>query len=165
MVEPIRTVAVLVANPALSSILSMTLAGASSLRVRPFDTQIALMTYLRLAPADLVVADFDSVPARADKLAEDLRHDRAIAARQLQIIALASTLTPESKRASIHAGIDEIIMKPMSPKYLVERVLARLKSKAPPVAVKPDRRLPHRRKDLARFGDNVVPFRPQPEHV
>jgi len=52
MAEPIKTVAVLVANPALSSILSMTLAGASSLRVRPFDTQLALMTYLRLAPAD-----------------------------------------------------------------------------------------------------------------
>jgi two-component system phosphate regulon response regulator PhoB len=66
MGEPIKTVAVLVANPALSSILSMTLAGASSLRVRPFDTQVALQTYLHLAPADLVVADFDSIPSRAD---------------------------------------------------------------------------------------------------
>jgi len=119
MAEPIKTVAVLVANPALSSILSMTLAGVSSLRVRPFDTQLALTTYLRLAPADLVVADFDSIPSRADKLAEDLRHDRIIGARELQVIALASALTPETKMASIHAGIDEIIMKPMSPKYLV----------------------------------------------
>src|SRR4051794_8475969 len=66
MAEPLRTVALLVANPALSSILSMTLAGASSLRVRPFETQTALMTYLHLVPTDLVVADFDSVPARAD---------------------------------------------------------------------------------------------------
>ena len=76
MAEPIRTVAVLVANPALSSILSMTLAGASSLRVRPFETQLALTTYLHLAPADLVVADFDSVAARADLLADDLRARR-----------------------------------------------------------------------------------------
>jgi DNA-binding response OmpR family regulator len=167
MGEPIKTVAVLVANPALSSILSMTLAGASSLRVRPFDTQVALQTYLHLAPADLVVADFDSIPSRADKLAEDLRHDRAIASRDIQIIALASALTPETKMASIHAGIDEIIMKPMSPKYLVERVLARL-AKAPP-------RLPERRQAAARtarppwaaLGDNVVPlFRraPEPQH-
>jgi DNA-binding response OmpR family regulator len=157
LVEPIRTVAVLVANPALSSILSMTLAGASSLRVRPFDTQIALMTYLHLAPADLVVADFDSVPSRADRLAQDLRADRAIASPDLQIIALASALTPETKAASIHAGIDEIIMKPMSPKYLVERVLARLAKVHLATRLVPDGRETVRH-DWSRFGDNVVPL-------
>ena len=59
MAEPIKTVAVLVANPALSSILSMTLAGASSLRVRPFETQVALQTYLLSgqAPEDLEAID------------------------------------------------------------------------------------------------------------
>jgi DNA-binding response OmpR family regulator len=159
MGEPIKTVAVLVANPALSSILSMTLAGASSLRVRPFDTQVALQTYLHLAPADLVVADFDSIPSRADKLAEDLRHDRAIASRDIQIIALASALTPETKMASIHAGIDEIIMKPMSPKYLVERVLARLAKKKPQQVIKAERRARLRRRDWSSFGDNVIPLR------
>jgi DNA-binding response OmpR family regulator len=163
MSEPLKTVAVLVANPALSSILSMTLAGATQLRVRPFETQIALTTYLHLAPADLVVADFDSVPARADRLAEELRGDRAIASRDLQIIALASELTPETKLASIHAGIDEIIMKPMSPKYLVERVLARLAKKN---AATTRARAGLRRKDWSRFGDNVVPlFKRQPEQV
>ena len=165
MAEPIKTVAVLVANPALSSILSMTLAGASSLRVRPFDTQLALMTYLHLAPADLVVADFDSIASRADRLAEDLKHDRAIASPGLQIIALASTLTPETKAASIHAGIDEIIMKPMSPKYLVERVLARL-AKKKAASARPERRASLRRKDWSSFGDNVVPMvRRQPAPV
>lgn len=165
MADPIRTVAVLVANPALSSILSMTLAGVSSLRVRPFETQLALTTYLRLAPADLVVADFDSIPSRADKLADDLRRDRVIGARDLQVIALASELTPEIKMASIHAGIDEIIMKPMSPKYLVERVLARLAKKkassAPPP--RPEMRLSLRKRDWSSFGDNVVPLRRQPQ--
>ena len=158
MAEPIRTVAVLVANQALSSILSMTLAGASSLRVRPFDTRLALTTYLHLAPADLVVTDFDSTTARADLLAADLRHDTAIHSPGLQIIALASTLTPDAKAASIQAGIDEIIMKPMSPKYLVERVLARLakrERKSPP---RPERR-GTRVKDWTSFGDNVVPMR------
>jgi DNA-binding response OmpR family regulator len=159
MAEPIRTVAVLVANPALSSILSMTLAGVSALRVRPFETQLALITYLRLASADLVVADFDSVASRADKLADDLRHDRVIGARDLQVIALASQLTPEIKMASIHAGIDEIIMKPMSPRYLVERVLARLaKVRAP------ERRRGLHKRDWSAFGDNIVPMvRPAPE--
>src|SRR3569623_817379 len=165
MADPIKTVAVLVANPALSSILSMTLAGVSSLRVRPFETQLALMTYLRLAPADLVVADFDSVPSRADRLADDLRSDRTIGARKLQVIALASALTPETKAASIHAGIDEIIMKPMSPKYLVERVLARLATKrtGPLSTQRPDKRVSLRKRDWSSFGDNVIPLRRQPQ--
>jgi two-component system, OmpR family, phosphate regulon response regulator PhoB len=155
LAEAVRTVAVLVANPTLSSILSMTLAGASSLRVRPFDTKLALTTYLHLAPADLVVTDFDSELARADLLAADIRHDLAIHSPNLQIIALASVLTPDAKAASIHAGIDEIIMKPMSPKYLVERVLARLAKKRPAL---PERRVSIRDKDWAGFGDNVVPL-------
>ena len=152
MAQPIKTVAVLVANPALSSILSMTLARVPALRVRPFDTQLALVTYLHLAPAELVIADFDSVHWRADALAEDLREDRRINLPYLQIIALASSVTPETKAASIHAGIDEIIMKPMSPKYLVERVLARLAQSRPP---EPERRR-SRRHDWSKFGDNVV---------
>jgi DNA-binding response OmpR family regulator len=116
------------------------------------------MTYLHLAPADLVVADFDSVPSRADRLAQDLRADRAIASPDLQIIALASALTPETKAASIHAGIDEIIMKPMSPKYLVERVLARLaKVRLATRPAVPDGRETVRH-DWSRFGDNVVPL-------
>ena len=166
MAEPIRTVAVLVANPALSSILSMTLAGSTPLRVRPFDTQIALTTYLHLAPADLVIADFDSVPARADRLAQDLRGDAAVHSRNLQIIALASELTPDAKAASIHAGIDEIIMKPMSPKYLVERVLARLAHHGERRDTPKTERPRFRRKDWASFGDNVVPMRrPQEQRV
>lgn len=163
MAEPLRTVAVLVANPALSSILSMTLAGASSLRVRPFDSQLALTTYLRLAPADLVVADFDSVASRADHLAEDLRHDPAIHSPGLQVIALASALTPETKAASLHAGIDEIIMKPMSPKYLVERVLARLARPLQPR--QKERRMPRRRDGEPKAGNVVQLFRKTPENA
>jgi DNA-binding response OmpR family regulator len=72
-------------------------------------------------------------------------------------------LTPETKAASIHVGIDEIIMKPMSPKYLVERVLARLARRT---AAAGRARTSIRRKDWSSFGDNVVPlFKQQPEHV
>lgn len=162
MAQPIHTVTVLVGSPALSSILSMTLAAAPSLRVRPFESQIALTTYLRLAPAELVVADFDSVASRADRLAEDLRSDRSIG-RDLQILALASALSVEVKAASIHAGIDEIIMKPMSPKYLLERVLARLAKRADRQAAP---RPSLRRIDWSGRGDNVVSlFRHTPEHM
>jgi two-component system phosphate regulon response regulator PhoB len=159
MAEPLQTVAVLVANPALSSILSMTLAGAPLLRVRPFDSEAALRSYLQVAHADLVVADFDSLPARADRLAERLRSDAAIS-KSMQIIALASEISIDVKVASIHAGIDEVIMKPMSPRYLVERVMARLADK-PKLEVA--RRGLHKR-DWSAFGDNIVPLvRPAPE--
>ncbi len=111
------------------------------------------------------MADFDSEAARADRLATDLRADAAVAFREFQIIALASALTLETKAASLHAGIDEIIMKPMSPKYLVERVLARL-AKAKP-SPQPERRPTLKRGDWSVFGDNVVPLSRyrQPEHA
>ena len=152
MPQSLKTVAVLVANPALSSILSMTLAGVASLRVRQFETQVALTTYLRLAPADLVVVDFDSTIAHAEKLAEAIRAE----GRRLQIIALAGTVTPEIRDVAAAAGIDEVIVKPMSPRYLVERVMARL-LRVPARTVTTSRRrsaMP----DWSRFGDNVVPL-------
>jgi PleD family two-component response regulator len=160
LAEPIRTVAVLVANAALSSILSVTLAGASSLRVRPFESQIALTTYLRLAPVDLIVADFDSEAARADHLAQMLRADPKIERQDFQVIALASNLTIDTKAASMHAGIDEIIMKPMSPKYLVERVLARLarRSIQSRHLRAAQRKVERPTEGWARFGDNVIPL-------
>ena len=85
-----------------------------------------------------------------------------LARKRLQIVALASALSIETKAASIHAGIDEIIMKPMSPRYLVERVLARLAAKPKPEIV----RRGLNKRDWSAFGDNVVPlFRqaPQPQ--
>ena len=156
MAERPKVVAVLVTNPALSSILSMVLASSPRLRVRPFESLVALETYMRLAPVDLIVADFDSDTAPADRVARAL--DDA-ARRWIQFIALAGTVTPEIKRTSIGAGIDEIIVKPMSPKYLLERVLSRLDRRAArPSAPRPA---------FVPRGDNVIPLfahRPQPVH-
>ena len=72
------------------------------------------------------------------------------------MIALASALTAETKAASVHGGINEIIMKPMSPRYLLERVLARLARATP--SPRPDLRPTLRRGDWSAFGDNVVPL-------
>ena len=143
---PLRTVAVLIANPALSSILSMTLAASPSLRVRPFESEPVLRAYMQVAPVDVVVTDFDS------DTAGHLRADQPVSSR-FQIIALASKPSPRP------AGIDEIILKPMSPRYLVERVLARL---AKPRALASARPGLHKR-DWSKFGDNIVPlFGPTP---
>lgn len=162
LAEPSHTVAVLVANPALSSILSMTLAGVPSLRVRPFGSLLEMSTYMRLAPIDLIVADFDSVASPADRVADNLRHDAKLPRSDFQVIALASALSTDAKAASIHAGIDEIIMKPMSPKYLVERVLARLtrRQAANRGYPGPERRIARTRSATATptFSDNVVPL-------
>lgn len=166
MAEPSRTIAILVANPALSSILSMVLASVPSYRVRPFQSELALVTYMRLAPVDVVVTDFDSVNARADRVTRDLRADEGIVYRDYQVIALASSVSPETKQLCIASGIDEVIVKPMSPKYLVERVKSRLARRATTLP-RPVRNGSLRRPDFSQYG-NVIPLwtreRPLPQH-
>ena len=172
MAEPYKTIAVLVANPALSSILTMVLASVPSFRVRPFDSELALTIYMRLAPVDLVVTDFDAENARADLVTRDLRDDGGIERPDFQVIALASSVTPETKNLCIKAGIDEVIVKPMSPKYLLERVQSRLKLRAPAQASLPQavRRITPKPTAGASFraGNNVIPLwphdRPLPQH-
>ena len=69
------------------------------------------------------------IPARYDSMTEETR---SIVGRQLvDLLALASEVTPQLKTVSVRAGIDEIILKPMSPKYLLERVQSRLRQRAP----------------------------------
>lgn len=118
----VKTVAVLAATPALSAILAAALAANPLLRVREFESGLALKTYMRIAPVDLLVSDYDNEADRADNLALALRLDPGLERRDLQIIALSRTVT-----ALTRAGIDEVILKPMSPRYLVERVLSRLR--------------------------------------
>jgi CheY-like chemotaxis protein len=172
LAEPHKTVAVLVANPALSSILTMVLASAPAFRVRPFDSELALTIYMRLAPVDLIVTDFDAENARADLVTRDLRDDGGIENPAFQVIALASSVTPETKNLCIKAGIDEVIVKPMSPKYLLERVQSRLKQRAPQQQSihQTLRRLAARPTQAPdyRVGTNVIPLwtqdRPLPQH-
>ena len=169
MAEPSRTIAVLVANPALSSVLSMVLASVPSFRVRPFESETALVTYMRLAPVDVVVTDFDAANARADRVTRDLRADETIPYRGYQVIALASEVSPETKNLCIASGIDEVIVKPMSPRYLLERVQSRLARLAARTTPRPVRRTAPTllRPDFSQYG-NVIPLwtreRPLPQH-
>lgn len=158
-----RTVAVLVGNPALSSILSMTLAGAPSLKVRPFESELALSVYLRIAPIDLLVLDLDSKSVPPARVLADLRADSGLDARDFDVIALASAAIPGLSARRTGAGIDEVIVKPMSPRYLLERVEARLGARS-----RKAQQVPVRAVELPKLPSNVIPLwtreRPIPQH-
>ncbi|HEY4203249.1 MAG TPA: hypothetical protein VGM83_22065 [Devosiaceae bacterium] len=168
MVERVKVVAVLAANPALASILTMVLASAPTLRVRNFDNEATLVAYMRLAPVDLLVVDFDREEAPADLVAHAVRHDTTLVRRDFSIIALTRTVTDTTKRAAIVAGIDEVIVKPMSPRYLLERVQSLLKRQEAAITERglyhgPDRRgrLPFGKFPVLAFSrstDKVVPL-------
>jgi DNA-binding response OmpR family regulator len=108
---------------------------------------------MRHAPVDLVVTDFDRDDAPSALVARSLHEDPRIE-RPFQIIALAGHVSPDLKLAATSAGIDEVIVKPMSPRYLLERVQARL-SRMPVRAAATHH---------AKLGGNVVPLFPNSPH-
>ena len=154
-----RVVGLLVSTPALGSILSGVLAASPALRVRAFDNVQALLTYARIAPVDLFVLDFDGTDSPAAMVAGALRDDGAVVRRPFEVIALSGTALPEVKLAAVEAGIDEVIIKPMSPRYLLERVLARTQRQQSAEA--PARGRPYADK-ASRHGSNVVPLFDRP---
>lgn len=121
-----KTVAILAANPALTAVLGMVLAGDSRLRVRPFDREEDLIAYMDIAPVDLLVVDFDRAGRPAHELVEAMRLDPVLGKLDLPVIALTRAITPPMRQQTISAGIDEVIVKPMSPRHLLQRVRARL---------------------------------------
>lgn len=123
--EP-KVVAILTATTAFSSILHMILSARGELRVRLFENEAALSLYMHIAPVDLLVCDYDDSEAGAAQLVPRLRSKAAIARKDFQVIAMSKVITPAMKAECIRAGIDEVVVKPMSPRYLEERVLMRL---------------------------------------
>lgn len=172
----LKTVAVIAATPALSSIMTMVLAADSRLRVRQFDSDVALLSYMRLAAVDVLVCDFDREGRPAYEMVEAIRLDNNIESRDVQVIALTRTITAPMRHQSISAGIDEVLIKPMSPRHLLQRVQARLRAR-PVISTPSGYRGPERRNRLPplqplvhqgrRATDNVVqlfPDRRKPRH-
>jgi DNA-binding response OmpR family regulator len=117
---------------------------------------------MQLAPVALLVCDIDDAA-----LVARLRQDSTLADRDLEVIALTRTLTRKERQEAVDAGIDEVILKPMSPAYLVERVMNRLERRAERIAAEGAYRGPERRRGLAtpvaayrRVSDNVVQLFP-----
>ena len=78
---PGKTIAILAANPALSAVLTMVLASDSRLRVRPFDSEAELFAYMRIAPLDMLVVDFDREGRPAYEMVEAIRLDPTFVSR------------------------------------------------------------------------------------
>lgn len=165
-----KTVAILAANPALNAVLTMVLAGDSRLRVRPFDSEAELFAYMRIAPLDLCVVDFDRDGRPAYEMVEAIRLDADFVSRDLPVIALTRAITPPMRQQAISAGIDEVVVKPMSPRHLLLRVQARLLKRSVVGVLGGGYRGPERRNRVAmrmpqphparRFSDNVVQLFP-----
>lgn len=140
------TIAVLSEKPAFVSILATTLRHHAGWRVRAFSSADALLAYMRLAPLAILVSDYDLNGQSVTDLAADIRSDPDLVSSDVQIIALAARILPHTRDRCVRAGIDEVIVKPMSPVYLEERVRARIESgprdyvRSRPRYVGPDRR-------------------------
>lgn len=176
MSEPAKVVAILAANPALTSLLAMVVAGDSRLKVRQFDDEVELMAYMRIAPLDMLVCDFDREGRPAYEMVEFIRLNGELVSQDVPVIALTRSITPPMRHQAISAGIDEVILKPMSPRHLLQRIQARLRSRSV-VGILGGYRGPERRnrspmpvphpQPVRRSTDNVVqlfPDRRKPRH-
>lgn len=165
-----KTIAILAATPALSAVLSMVLAGDSRLRVRPFESEAELFAYMRIAPLDMLVVDFDREGRPAYEMVEAIRLDPSFVSRDLPVLALTRAITPPMRQQAISAGIDEVLVKPASPRHLLQRVQARLLPRSVVGDLAYGYRGPDRRDRISlrqpqpnpgrRFTDNVIPLFP-----
>ena len=171
-----KVVAIIAANPALSSLLAMVVAGDSHLKVRQFDSELDLIAYMRIAPVDMLVCDFDREGRPAYEMVEGIRLNGGLISQDVPVIALTRTITPPMRHQAISAGIDEVIIKPMSPRHLLQRIQARLRGRTV-VGALGSYRGPERRNRIAmptpqpvparRNTDNVIPLFPdrrKPSH-
>lgn len=127
MSEDPKVVAILTEKPALSSILHMVLSERRELRVRTFESEDTLSLYMHIAPVDLLICDFDPGNEDMANIVPRLREKAALVRPEFQVIALTRTVSASMRAICVGAGIDEVMVKPMSPHYLEERVLVRLR--------------------------------------
>ncbi|MAN76399.1 MAG: hypothetical protein CML24_04180 [Rhizobiales bacterium] len=165
-VLPVPTIAVLSNSPALASVLGATLRRGHRWRVREFCDHRALGDYMRIAPLALLVADYDLERVTAADVALSIRNSDDIASRHVQIIALSRTVDGEMRRQCVQAGIDEVIVKPMSPVYLEERIAARLgNGTGAYVSAEPSYVGPERRNRIALDDTRVIPVERRGENI
>lgn len=131
MSSPVATIAVVSSSPALASVLAAAMRHRSGWRVRCFASLRELGTYMRIAPVAVIVSDYDLSDGSIADFAFMIREGDFVVDAGLAIIAMARAITPDMRRECRASGIDELIVKPMSPAYIEERVEARLRAQEP----------------------------------
>lgn len=121
-----KVVALFSGNQALLALLNMVLDEHAALRVRAFSTEKALAEYMQAAPIDLLIFDDDIGDGTPAALLNNLGNVSLNSRSDFQVIRLSRTITASTRAECVAMGIDEVIAKPMSPRYLEDRVLARL---------------------------------------
>lgn len=153
MTDTRKLVAILAANPALTSILAKPLATEAGLRVCEFETSQALVTFMRISPLDLIVVDADSAGAPAIDFVQSLRANRRLASPHFDIIALTRAAAA-FHQALLDAGFNDVLAKPISTTELLGRVALRLAQGRPHAAwdgvyCGPERRIGRRARHAA----------------
>ncbi|MCZ4271191.1 two-component system response regulator [Maritalea porphyrae] len=146
----LKVVGIVAQNRALSSILAMMLRDCQDMRVRVFETHKALQIYLRIAPIHLLLCDYQLNDMSCPQLVSSLKSNPQMHTENMQIVALTRNIDRNMQREIGITGIDEVIVKPMSPAYIRERVTARL---ALPAKF---RRIPVRNNSLAKRVDAYI---------
>lgn len=150
------TIAVLTANPALTALLAAGLE-EQSFRVPRFESAMALLTFLRVSPVDVVVLDGEMGGPSAIELARTLRRHPRLASPLFEIVALTRTRA-EFQRPFRLAGIDLVLDKPIHPSRLAAELRAHLAETRAPA------RHGRRRPDLRRQRLVRLPLRPRQRH-
>lgn len=162
-----KVVAVYSSNKALLALLNMVLSERNELRVRSFDTETALIEYMQAAPVHLLIVDDNAADYDPAELLKQLRQDETERFPSFQVIRLSRNVTAGMKAHCAAIGVDEVIAKPMSPKYLEDRVLTRLSQKPSRLLDRANFALERRRQPrprsvpsdrFARPKSNVVPL-------
>lgn len=143
------SIAVVTNGVALGSIIEMILARDAEVRVVRFGSYEQLADHMRIAPADLIICDYEQEGWTAAEMLVNLR--RHAPGRVFRSIVLTGYVSHEVRQSCRFAQVDEVVIKPMSPLFLLERVEAHLA-----VLAGMEFEMPEIASDVA--ADNVVPL-------
>jgi response regulator RpfG family c-di-GMP phosphodiesterase len=104
----------------------MVLRDCPDTRIRQFETVSALKIYLGIAPIHLLICDYQLNDWSCAHLIASLKSDPKMHTENMQTMVLTKDIDKKVQQEITIAGIDEILVKPMSPQYVFERAQARL---------------------------------------
>ena len=122
----LKTIAIFSTNKALSSLLHMVLAKNIQLRVREFTSEETLKQYMNISTIDLLIYDCEEINEEIISSIQNIKKIENSSNAKFQIITLCKSIPKGIRSICKSIGIDELIIKPMSPSYLETRVNGRL---------------------------------------